>query len=110
MNLKALLFVVFFAFPVGTFTSSDALAMGGMGMGMGGGANAGGIYSGGVGNGDAGGSVTGAVSGMGKHMEMGPHLTMTAMRAATPDDTACAQQIYANHARPTREIFRLQSG
>jgi len=38
-------------------------------------------------------SDTGAVGGMGKHMDMGPHMTMTTLRAATPADTARAQQI-----------------
>jgi len=68
--------------------------MGGMGMGNGGGANAGGMSMGGMNMGsDLGGSGTGAVSGMGKHMDMGPHMTMTKFRAATPADTERAQQI-----------------
>jgi hypothetical protein len=43
-----------------------------------------------AGSGDA---SDGAISGMGKHMDMGPHMTMTKMRAATPADTERAQQI-----------------
>ncbi|HLI81563.1 MAG TPA: hypothetical protein VKV03_16360 [Candidatus Binataceae bacterium] len=42
---------------------------------------------------DSGASDTGATAGMGKHMDMGPHMTMTAMRAATPADTARAEEI-----------------
>jgi hypothetical protein len=94
MNPRRLLTVVFLAILVDGPISSDAHAMGGMGMGMGGGgsANPGGMYTGDT-SGNLGGSGTGAVSGMGKHMDMGPHMTMTTMRAATPADTARAQQI-----------------
>jgi hypothetical protein len=39
------------------------------------------------------GGDTGAVGGMGKHMDMGAHMTMTPIRAATPEDSAHAAQI-----------------
>src|SRR5208283_3940499 len=95
MNLRTLLVVAFFAFPVGGLFSSGAHAMGGMGMGMGtgGSANSGTVGMGGVGMDSLGGSGTEAVNGMGKHMDMSPHLTMTSMRAATPADLARARQI-----------------
>jgi hypothetical protein len=46
-----------------------------------------------MGNDSGGDAGTSAVGGMGKHMDMGPHMTMTKMRPATPADTERAQQI-----------------
>ena len=68
-----------------------ARAMGGSGgaMGMGGGV---GVNMGGDSNVSPG-ATSGAVSGMGKHMDMGPHMTMTTLRAATPADSARAEEI-----------------
>jgi hypothetical protein len=62
---------------------------GGAGMGTGG---IGGIDISGVSTGAAG-STDEAISGMGRHMEMGPHMTMTNPRARTPADIARAGQI-----------------
>ena len=65
--------------------------MGGGGAGMGTG-NIGGIDISGVSTGAAG-STDEAISGMGRHMEMGPHMKMTELRAPTPADTQRAQVI-----------------
>ena len=93
MNQRTLPIVVSAAFLFSALTSSGA-AMGGMmsssasgGMGGMGGMTMGGDSSG------AGEASTGAISGMGKHMDMGPHMTMTKLRAPTPADTERAQQI-----------------
>jgi hypothetical protein len=65
-------------------------------MGMGAGGMGGGANVGDIPGGAPSGAVdtsSGATSGMGRHMDMGPHMTMTAPRAPTPADTERANQI-----------------
>lgn len=81
MKKRTLLNVVSAVALFGALAISGALAhdMDGMDMGTDSG-----------GSGDA---SSGAVGGMGKHMDMGPHMTMTKLRAPTPADTERAAQI-----------------
>jgi hypothetical protein len=92
MNKRPLLFVAFAVALVGGLAFSSELAAMGGGAMPSGGASMGGMNMGGE-SGVSGDTSSGAVSGMGKHMDMGPHMTMTSMRAATPADTERAQQI-----------------
>jgi hypothetical protein len=91
MKRLALQIVIFGATLLGMAAApSNIAAMGGAG-GMGSG-NIGGIDVGGVPTGAAG-STDETISGMGRHMDMGPHMTMTNLRALTPADSQRAQQI-----------------
>jgi len=81
MMQKTLLAVLASAFLIGAALASDALAHDDMkGMDM---------------SADAGGSGNdlGPVAGMGKHMDMSAHMTMTPARAATSEDSVHAAQI-----------------
>ena len=92
MKHLALQIVISAAILVGIAAAPrDIAAMGGGGAGMGTG-NIGGIDISGVSTGAAG-STDEAISGMGRHMEMGPHMKMTELRAPTPADTQRAQVI-----------------
>jgi hypothetical protein len=81
MNKRTLLIVVSAAVLVGALAISGALAHDMEGRDMGNDSG---------GSGDA---STGAVGGMGKHMDMGAHMTMTKLRAPTPADSERAAQI-----------------
>ena len=86
--LRTLLIVASTASLLGGLSSSGLCA------GMGGMSNGGGMNLGDLNIGaDAGGAGDKAVSGMGKHMDTGPHMTMTAMRAPTQGDLERAQLI-----------------
>lgn len=81
MNKRTLLIVVSATVLTAALAISSALAHDMEAMDMG---------NESAGSGD---SSSGAVGGMGKRMEMGPHMTMTKLRTQTPEDTARAAQI-----------------
>ena len=90
MKIRPLLFVLSAGAMIGAALTPRAIGMGG-GGGMASG-NIGGIDIGGVSTGAAG-STDEAISGMGRHMETGPHLIMTDPRPLTAADTQRGQQI-----------------
>jgi len=91
MKLRTLLIVVSGAILAGALSISRAMGMGGSGGAMGSG-NMSGMDISGVPTQNAN-SSGGSVSGMGRHMDMGPHMKMTELRALTPADAQRAQVI-----------------
>lgn len=81
MKMRTSLTVAFAAFLLGALAISGAVAHDMDGMDMG---------NDSAGSGD---SSSGSVGGMGKHMDMGAHMTMTRLRPPTPADTARAEVI-----------------
>ncbi len=107
MKTRTLLIVISSAILIGALSIPHAMGMGGAG-GMGSGGMGGGMDISGVPTqtADSGSSA----SGMGRHMDMGPHMKMTDQRPLTPADAQRAQVIIQDHARRAFEVSGLQIG